>query len=69
MWGRIEMRTGFLVKKPEKRRPFGRLRRDESIILKWMIEKWNGVMYWIGLAQDRDRWGADVNAVMNLLVL
>ena len=29
---------------------------------------WNGVD-WIGLCQDRDRWGAVVNAVMNLRVL
>jgi hypothetical protein len=27
-----------------------------------------GDMDWIGLAQDRDRWGAIVNAVMNLRV-
>jgi len=27
-----------------------------------------GAMDWIELAQDRDRWGALVNAVMNLQV-
>ena len=39
-----------------------------SIILKWIFKKWNGEMDWIGLAQDRDRWWAVVNAVMNLRV-
>jgi hypothetical protein len=28
---------------------------------------WDGVN-WLGLAQDRDKWRAHVNAVMNLLV-
>jgi hypothetical protein len=28
-----------------------------------------GGMDWIDLAQDRDRWGALLNAVMNLQVL
>ena len=39
---------------------------DWRIILKWMLEKWDGNMDWINLAQDRDRWRAVVNAIMNL---
>ena len=30
--------------------------------------KWDGDMNWIDLTQDRDRWRAVVNAVMNLQV-
>jgi hypothetical protein len=39
---------------------------DGRIILKWILKKWDGVMDWIELTQDRDRWRAVVNAVMNL---
>jgi hypothetical protein len=42
------------------------LLRGGSIILKWILEKY--VMDWTDLAQDRDRWKALVNTVMNLSV-
>jgi hypothetical protein len=39
---------------------------DGRIILKWEVGC--GGMDWIDLAQDRERWRAPVNAVMNLRV-
>jgi hypothetical protein len=36
--------------------------------LKCIVEKCGGVMDWIDLAQDRDRWWALVKTVMNLRV-
>ena len=41
---------------------------DGRIILKWIFERLDGGMDWINLAQDRDRWRALVNTVMNLQV-
>ena len=40
------------------------------IILIWIFRKWNGgrAMDWIELAQDKGRFRALVNAVMNLRV-
>jgi hypothetical protein len=41
---------------------------DGRIILKRIFKKWGGGMDWIELTQERDRWRALVNAVMNLWV-
>jgi hypothetical protein len=41
---------------------------DGRIILSPIFKKWDGGMDWIELAQDRDKWRARVNAVMNLRV-
>jgi len=38
------------------------------IILGWIFREWGGGMNGIDLAQDRDRWQALVNAVMNIQV-
>ena len=58
-----------LVGKPEGKRPLGRHRhRWEENIKMDLQEVGCGVVDWIRLAQDRDRWLALVNAVMNLRV-
>ena len=55
--------------KPEGKRPLGRpLRRWEDNIKMDIKEVGYGSMDWIDLAEDRHRWGALVNAVMNLRV-
>jgi hypothetical protein len=42
---------------------------DGRIVLRWIFRKWDvGVWNWIKLAEDRDRWWALANAVMNLRV-
>jgi len=58
-----------LVGKPGGKRPLGRTRgRWEDNINMDLQEVGCGYMDWIGLDQDRDRWRAFVNAVMNLRV-
>jgi len=57
-----------LVGKPEDNRPLGRPRRRWEDIKMGLQEVGCGVTDWIEVAQDRDRWRALVNAVMNLRV-
>jgi hypothetical protein len=58
-----------LVGKPEGQRPLGRPRyRWEDNIIMGLQEVGWGSMDWYDVAQERDRWRALVNAVMNLRV-
>jgi hypothetical protein len=59
----------LLVGKPEGKRPLGRPRRRWIDNIKmYLLEIALSVVDWIGLAQDRYRWRALVNSVMNLWV-
>ena len=58
-----------LLGKPEEERPLERPRcRWEDNIKMDLQEVRCGSMEWIKLAEDRDRWQALVNMVMNLWV-
>jgi hypothetical protein len=58
----------ILVAIPEGRRPLGRPRRRWDDNIKMDIQEVGWGMDWIALAQDRERWRAVVNAIMNLRV-
>jgi hypothetical protein len=65
-----EKRNAYkLVGKPEERRPLGRPRRRllDNIRMDLVEVGW-GDVDWIGLAQNRGRWKALVNSILNLRV-
>jgi hypothetical protein len=69
MWhvGRTaEVHTGLWSEDMMERDILEDLDVDGRMILKWIFNKWDGGgKEWIALTQDRERWRALVNAVMN----
>jgi hypothetical protein len=65
-YGRGELHAEFWLGNLRDRRPRGRLRRrwEDNININLREVGWG--MKWSDVAQDRDRWRAVVNAVMNL---
>jgi hypothetical protein len=68
-WGRGEVFKGFLVGRPEGKRPLGKPRRrwEDNIKIDLREIGIDGAN-WIRLAQDRVQWRAFVNKVMKLRV-
>jgi hypothetical protein len=66
--GKREVHTGYWWGDLKEGDHLGDRGIDGKIILKRIFRTWDGDMYWIELAEDRDRWRALVNAVMNLRV-
>jgi hypothetical protein len=67
--GEVRAAFSILFGKPEGRRPLGRPRRGWEDNIKMDLREigfWD--VDWTHLAQDRDRWRALVNTVMNLRV-
>jgi hypothetical protein len=74
-WARHVERMGenrgsyrILVGRPEGRLPLGRPRRRWEDNIKMDLQEVGWSMDWTELAQDRDRWRALVNVLMNLQV-
>jgi hypothetical protein len=63
----VEKRETYrsLVGKPEGRRSLRRPRSRRVDNMKFYLRDRSGGVDWIGLAQDRDKWRALVNIVMN----
>jgi hypothetical protein len=69
LMGEVRGAYNILVGRPEGRRPLGRPRHGwEDNIKMDLREIGFGDVDWIDLAQDRDRWRALLNTVMNLWV-
>jgi hypothetical protein len=60
---------GTCIGKPEGKSPLGRPKhRWVDNIKADLVETGQGGVDWICLVQDRDKWRAPVNAVMNLRI-
>jgi len=65
--GEGRVACSVLVGKPEGKRPLGRHRHrwEDSVKMDLQIVGLGGGIDWIDLVEDRDRWWALVNVVMN----
>ena len=73
-WARNVVRVGerigvyrVLVGIPEGKKSLGRPSRRWKDNIKRIFKKWGGGIHRIVLAQDRDKWLAHGNAIMNIL--
>jgi hypothetical protein len=67
--GEVRGAYNILVGRPKGSRPLGRPRHRWEFNIKMDLREIGfGVVDWILWAQDRDRWWAFVNMVMNLRV-
>jgi len=66
--GRIQVHTGFWSEYLKERDNLEDPGVGGSIMLRRIFRKLDWVLDWIDLAQDRDRWRAIVNAIMNLYI-
>jgi len=67
MWERRGVHS-VLVGKSEGKRPLGRSRRRWEDNIKMDLREVGGGGDWMELVQDKDRWRALVNTVLNLRV-
>jgi hypothetical protein len=68
-WERGKKCTGFGWENPKGKDHLKDQGVDGRMGSKWILGRLAGDVEWIHLAQDRDRWRAVVNAVMNFRVL
>ena len=68
VWGREEVHIGFWWGNLGERDHLKDPGIDGRIIIKWIFRKWDGGISWIDQGQNRGRWRALVNVVMNLRV-
>jgi hypothetical protein len=66
--GREDVHTEFWWRNPREGDHVEDTSVDWRIMLKWIFDKLDGSIDWIGLAQNKNRLRAFVNAVMNLWV-